>query len=349
MCPVGHVTARETLTPHAWALTIDSVKRGNLQWNAESADVLYACADCGLCRAHCKTDQPLPDAIVRARAEVVAAGAAPSIVGEIDARLRRWANPYVDRSPEPDDGAGDVAVFVGDVAAHRSPAAVEAAIALLEAAGVRAVRLGAGRSTGQLASSLGLQETARSLASAVIDLVRRSGCRELLVLGPGEVYTFRHVYGDRLGLAWPEDVPVREVSDVLAEAASQGRLGFAQPAGREADGAAYTYYDPCQGPRIGRDGRASRTLLAAALGASAAREMFWREDRSHPCGAIGGLEFTQPAIAAQLTEARLADAARAGASSLITDDPGCLHQLQSRKAPGIAVLGLYELLRDRLA
>ena len=92
----------------------------------------------------------------------------------------------------------------------------------------------------------------------------------------------------------------------------------------------------------------SRTLLAAALGASAARAMFWREDRAHPCGAIGGLEFTQPAIAAQLTEARLADAARAGATSLITDDPGCLHQLQSRKAPGIAVLGLYQLLRDRL-
>ena len=83
------------------------MKRGSLHWNAESADVLYACADCGLCRTHCKTDQPLPDAIVAARAEVVAAGAAPSIVGELDARLRRWANPYADRfAAQPDDGAG---------------------------------------------------------------------------------------------------------------------------------------------------------------------------------------------------------------------------------------------------
>jgi len=30
VCPVGRVTSRETLTPHAWALTIESVKRGQL-------------------------------------------------------------------------------------------------------------------------------------------------------------------------------------------------------------------------------------------------------------------------------------------------------------------------------
>ena len=29
-CPVGHVSHRETYTPHAWALTIESVKRGQL-------------------------------------------------------------------------------------------------------------------------------------------------------------------------------------------------------------------------------------------------------------------------------------------------------------------------------
>jgi Fe-S-cluster-containing hydrogenase component 2 len=45
VCPVGHVTHRETLTPHAWALTIESVARGQLSWNAETSGVMYACAD----------------------------------------------------------------------------------------------------------------------------------------------------------------------------------------------------------------------------------------------------------------------------------------------------------------
>ena len=64
-CPVGHVTARETYTPHAWALLIESVARKQIAWNRESADVMFACADCGLCQAHCATDQPLPDALQR--------------------------------------------------------------------------------------------------------------------------------------------------------------------------------------------------------------------------------------------------------------------------------------------
>ena len=97
VCPVGHVTARETLTPHAWALTIESVKRGQLTWNRETADVMYACADCGLCRSHCVTDQPLPDAIADARADLVGRGVAPEIVADVDRKLRTSANPY---SPE---------------------------------------------------------------------------------------------------------------------------------------------------------------------------------------------------------------------------------------------------------
>ena len=72
VCPVGHVTQLETLTPHGWGLTIASVRRGLLTWNDETVDVLYSCADCGLCRANCVTDQPLPDAIAAARAEVTA-------------------------------------------------------------------------------------------------------------------------------------------------------------------------------------------------------------------------------------------------------------------------------------
>ena len=32
VCPVGHVTRLETLTPHGWGLLISSVHRGLLTW-----------------------------------------------------------------------------------------------------------------------------------------------------------------------------------------------------------------------------------------------------------------------------------------------------------------------------
>jgi Fe-S oxidoreductase len=153
------------------------------------------------------------------------------------------------------------------------------------------------------------------------------------------------MYAARLGFPWPSGVAVREVVEVLADAVADGRLGFKSDAGVPP----YTYYDPCHAPRLGRDGRAPRALLAAALGSSGARSMFWREDRAHPCGAIGGLEFTHPAIAGRLADARLADARQSGARRLITEDPSCLSQLQSRKVADVEVRGLFDVLRQRMA
>src|SRR5262245_33978001 len=94
VCPVTRVTYNEATSPHGWALEIASVQRGLLEWNAETVDLLYQCADCGLCQSFCVTDQPLPQAIVAARAEVVAGGHVPEAVAVVDAALRRWGHPY---------------------------------------------------------------------------------------------------------------------------------------------------------------------------------------------------------------------------------------------------------------
>ncbi len=346
VCPVGHVTQRETLTPHGWALTIASVKRGTLRWNEDSVGVLYACADCGLCRAHCVTDRPLPDAIAAARAEVASAQLAPRVVYELDEKFRQWANPYAApvqrRKVAP---TSDVGLFVGDAARYLAPRELDAARQLLAVIGITPTPIGDGQSSGLLASSLGLADTAAELGRALINEIVAAGCRELLVLTPGDRYAFERLYRDRLQLAWPVGIKVTEVTTVLADAAANGRLTFT----RRANAAAYAYHDPCHAPRLNRDGAAPRALLKAVLGESRARNLFWREHRAHPCGATGGLDYTQPAIAAKLADARLSDTTAAGASWLITEDPTCARHLRSRPQETVTVLGLYELLASQLA
>jgi Fe-S oxidoreductase len=342
-CPVGHVTARETLTPHAWALMIGSVARGQLTWTREVADVMYSCADCGLCQAHCATDQPLPDAINQSRTEIAAAGGAPPIVYELDRQLKAYGGAYGSTKVTATSATGPSALFLGDAAPHSRPAAVDAARRLLSAAGRSPVPIATGRSSGLLANTLGLRATAIDLAQAVLADVRASGAAEVLVLGPTDRWTFEQVYKERLGVAWPAGVVVREVTDVLAEAVAAGRLTF-----RPESAGAYAYHDPCHTPRLGHSRPAPRALLAAAFGTAHAKELFWREHRAHPCGATGGLEFTTPAIAARLADARLADAAAAGAEWIVTDEPACLHQLAGRPSGQVAVRGLYEVLVERL-
>jgi Fe-S oxidoreductase len=341
-CPVGHVTSRETYTPHGWALMIESVARGQLTWTPETVGVMYACADCGLCQAHCVTDQPLPDAINQTRVALAAAGAAPAAVYDLDRRLREDAGAH-GPVPRAVPAAGAVGLFVGDAAPHLQSPAIDAVRRLLSAAGLTPAILSAGRSTGLLASTLGLCETAVRLAEAVLADIHAAGVSDVLVFGPADRWTFTHVYPSRLGLAWPASIRIREVADVLAEAHAAGRLTLR----REAIGP-YAYHDPCHTARLDRGSRpAPRALLGAAFGGDEARELFWREARAHPCGAIGGLTVTHPDIADRLADARLADAEAAGASWLFTDEPACAHHL-SRRSTAVTVRGLYEALADRL-
>jgi Fe-S oxidoreductase len=342
VCPVTRVTYNEATSPHGWALAIASVRRGLLEWNAETADLLYQCADCGLCQSFCATDQPLPYAIVAARAEVAAAGHAPAAVAAVDAALRRWGHPYgeVAETAEATERS-EVALFVGAVAWHRERASAAAARRLLEAAGVDHGALGVGRSSGYLAYTLGLHDTARDLARATVEELRRSGCRTLLVLSPEHAHTFRTVY-PLLGAPLPEDVDVVELTALLAGLLDEGRLRL-RPSSMD-----LVYHDPCQTPRLNGRWRAPRRLLAAAT-TQPLREGFWREQRAANCGASGGLPWTQPRLAAALARAALTDAANNSAPLVVTDAPGCLAHLRTAaEGLGVKVRGLYELLAEHL-
>ena len=332
VCPVGHVTSRETLTPHAWALTIESVRRQQLAWNDETAAVMYACADCGLCRTHCVTDQPLPDAIVDARADIVRHGKAPAAVLEFQKHLEA-ALPAVDVP------RADRILFVGRERRSAGSTEVAAALRLLDAASLAVEPAGEHASTGLVASSLGLVDLAARLARDLVAAIEASGAREILVLGPADKWTFEYVYPTRLGVPWPADVIVTEVTTALASAHGNGSLHLSRRLGLPP-----AYHDPCHSPRTGRDGKAPRRLLGAIYGDQAGPELFWRETRAHPCGAIGGLDITQPDLARRLALARLKDAAHSGAATLVTDDPLCLAHLSANAESDVTVVGLFSQL-----
>ena len=226
VCPVGHVTRRETLTPHGWGLTIASVQRGLLTWNSDTLDVLYSCADCGTCRAHCVTDQALPDAIATTRAEVATKSLAPTAAYEIHRALLEWSNPYEKHAPETVNGQAEIALFVGDDVKYLQPATLESALKLLEATGVKPVLIGIGRNNGYLASSLGFPETAKMLVQSTLEELRTCGARRMLVLTPGDYYAFSGMLKDRLDTEWPQGVEIQEVMSLLDEKYSSGVLKF---------------------------------------------------------------------------------------------------------------------------
>jgi Fe-S oxidoreductase len=336
-CPVEHVTRRETLSPHGWALLIASQQRGLVDWNGETVDILYQCCQCGNCRSHCVTDQPLPEAIAAARTELVRQQLAPPAVYALDEQLRQWGNPYASQRPEGVTSQGEVALFVGDEAHYLWPEAVTAALQLLKAIGISPVLIGVGQNSGYLPSSLGLQETALNLAQANLADLQASGASRLLVLTAVDAFTFVQLYPEHFGLTAP--VELVEVIPLLAAEAAKGSLTFeaAVPP------AAPAYVDPFYAARFPGRHAAPRSLLARIYG-TAGVELFFREERTHPSGNTP-LHFTHPALNEQLIRARLADAGQRGAEMLITEDPGGLYHLSRLAEPlGLKVQGLYELL-----
>ena len=343
VCPVGHVTRRETLTPHGWGLTIASVERDLLAWNQDTVDVLYSCADCGTCRAHCVTDQPLPDAITATRAEVASQNLSPAMVYEIHDALKEWSNPYEKLIPEMSKGQAEIALFVGDDAKYLWPAVLKGAIKLLEVAGVKPVLIGVGRSNGYLASSLGFPETARELIQTTINELKASNASRMLVLTPGDYYAFDRLLKERLEGEWPQDVELQEVMSVLDEKTIAGSLEFKS----SEDMRPFVYMDPNHSLRVPARFDAPRRLLANVM-SNADRELFWRKERTHPCG-NGALQFTNPHISDQLAYSRLEDARKTGAQVIVTEDPGCLSHLNKHASRfELRIQGCYEMLADHL-
>lgn len=340
VCPVGRTTKREATTPHGWALLIASVDRGQMKWEAEAVDTLYQCAQCGLCLSNCVTEQPLPSAIAAARADVFSMGAAPTVVKELDARLRQWGNPYREVEPTPSSGSARAALFVGAAAQYLRPQTLAAARSLLEALGIDYVLIGAGLSSAYLPHALGLSETARALAQAVLHEVAAAGCSRLIVLTPQDAHAFHHIHPE-LGLPLPDGVEVVELIALLAGGIDARRVVI-----RSKD-ISLTYHDPALAPLFVSRAALARRVLSS-LTTQPVRELFWREGRAAPGGAVGGLEFTHPALAERMTRDRLAEAAATSAHMLITEDPAALAHLERfADGAGIKVAGLFEMIAEQ--
>jgi len=325
----------ETVSPHGIALVAASQQRGLLTWNPSTVNVLYAEPDAGNCRAHCVTDQRLPAAIAALRAEICAQGLAPDAVYNTHDRLSTTGSAFGERVWT--SGTADIALFVGDEAHNLWPDSVTGANALLRAAGTEVMPVGLGANTGYMACSLGFPDTARAHAEACINEVRSTGAHQLLVLSPGDLFTFRRLYSERLGIQWPEDIELIDLASFLADRLADGALQFFAGLDESAD------VDPTHAVRTQERFDPVRSLCNAVLG-HAPRELFWRRERAHPVGSTA-LQFSRPDIAEALTRARLEDVKSTQASIILCEDPGTLYHLE-RYAPdyGLVIKGLYETL-----
>lgn len=234
-CPVTAATGRDDAVPWSFHRAVTDLADGRREPDDVAGD-LVACTGCLACQVPCAFDQDVPAQVRDAR--VVAR---PRTAAADDALAHVAAGRRPDGTADP---VATTAVGPGTTVLHvgcQDPAeVVRAARTLLEAAGLE-VAVVADGCCGQLATDLGDPDTAGE----------RRDHRASQLAGTGQVVTLDPHCAPSL----PDDLPVRDLWSVLAEAelawddASHGRA---------------TYHDPCLLAR--RDGvvSAPRALLAAA-------------------------------------------------------------------------------------
>ncbi len=342
--PVSHITFNETLTPHGIALTATSQKRGLVDWNKESVNVIYSDVDGGNARAHCVTNKPFSEAVAAVKADIAAKGLAPQSVYDVHEKLLKYHSPYGQDRLESNKQKSDVTLFIGDEAHYLWPSAIDAALKLLKVIGHKPVLIGRGRSNGFLASSLGFPELAEVQARATLEDIQSTNAKQVITLSVGDTFALTQLYPERLGMSLPKNVQVVDLLSLLVNALAKKKIAFKA----SKDKSSYAYVDPTHAVRIPNRFDVPRTLLKAILPGEV-KELFWRRERAHPLGSTA-VQFTNPELAEKLTRARLEDAAQTGAKQLFCEDPATLYHLSKyAKEYGLEVKGMYEFLASQLA
>ncbi len=290
---------------------------------------LPLCTTCRSCIERCPLSIGTPELVEELRARATGEGLlpldehAPMISG-----IRNYGNPWMQprRAREKwTKGLGvldvenpDVAFFAGCSLAYLSPGVAKAAVEALRAVGLNPVALGGEEvCCGSPLLRVGERELFLEVARENVDKLKAAGVGEIVTVCPGCLKALRD-YREH----FPDfDIPVRHISEVLAEAVEDGRLKLAAP-----EPMVVTWHDPCHLGRGCGIYDAPRRVLEAIEGVELV-EMDRARESSACCGAGGGVWTAFPELAHEIGRKRAEMAAATGASAIVTSCPWCEQNL----------------------
>lgn len=348
---VANLTLFESHSTRARAMLLWRISQGMIEWTPRAVELLYESTLDSISEAWCVSHYPVSSYVLAARADVYAAGIAPSAV-----QTAMPTAPRVDLV----DKTGDILLLACEIAEWGDPELAELALHILARAGENAHSVHA--DSGATAYSLGALDTARQYAEQIDRVIRNSGAQMVIADSPQTLWALRCVY-PALGVNLPDNVRIISLLEHLAEAHNTGALTITPITGTRAlihDSRsaalladALPKAEVIQPGFVGDESKlgsgsiydAPRALLQA-LGVESVFSV-WTRALSRSSGADDGLWRTYPVLAEGLARQRLQHASDLGADRVITDSP--LQAAHMKRFAGdfdLQVSWLPELLTD---
>lgn len=321
---------------------------GELEWNEDLLDPIFACTTCGNCEVQCLAPhhEHIVDIIEELRASAVAnLGALPSHM-KFSENIAQHHNPYgvehharslKDLHGLPDKA--EVVYFIGCTSNYRETSIRDATISILKKAGVEFTIIDEYCCTSPLLRTGQLEGTSQ-IAQYNSDQVSQAGARTVVTSCSGCYRTLKRDY-PRMGVRYEFDI--LHITEFIEHLIDQGSLHIKD----SLNIVPYTWHDPCHLGRHMDVYDSPRNVLekmrVPLLEMETSRENAWC------CGAGGGCKSAYADWSLETATSRIAQAQDVGASAIVTGCPFCVRNLRdASEFSKMKVLDIAELV-DRLS
>jgi hypothetical protein len=332
-CEVANFTQLESHTTRARTLMLWRIAAGYLSWGPGEVEILYQSTLDSISEAFDIFHYPISRYILDARADVWDAELAPECVKRA---VKVEEEEFMQMPlPLPADGALLIAGEIAQLGKSASDRFLSALHAFLKGAKLE-IPIWMAR-TGALAYALGAREVARQHAEYIVDVIKTSQVRTIIIDGPETEWSVLKLFPE-LGATLPEKVQVKSLDEFLIERHPL----FRQPSGTafvHDSRPAYFLAERLPGHlAVLPNNIDDETVLGDGWIYQAPRRLLdnmsiqrvfgtWTRGLAKSCGADDGLWMTYPDLAAGLARQRLNYARSLGASFIVTSSPLCANFL----------------------
>ncbi len=368
-CPTYRATEEESASPRGRITAMRAVEAGTLPIDDDFVSFMERCVLCRGCETACPSGVHFGALMEGTRAALSASGrigapiglaqglsmlrfhrivligsAALGVLQRLRVLPRSLADrfglpariPVIQRRLRADQNPVDAALFTGCVMDAWQRDVHQATLRVMRSTGATVGLPGSGGACcGALHSHAGREDGAKDLARRVIDDLGGASGPTIVVNSAGCGAALKH-YGELLGTdeAKAFSSRVRDIGEWLAEHVD--RLP-SPPADRPRPRVAVS--DPCHLRHVQRAHLPVRVALAPFA------DVVEVDDDGRCCGAGGSYQITQPELAEEIRAQKVAAIGRAGASCVVSGNPGCSLWLQ---AAGVDVRHPVEIIDEAL-
>jgi len=361
-CPTYDVTQLESRNARGRTILAFNLMTGEIEPSKELANSFYTCTTCNACTYFCPARIKVDEIIQKGREKLFASGFAPEPVMALRDSILNTENVYAatkeDRiaiyppSIKKKIEAGelkkkaDTLLFMGCVSSYLDMKIVPSFFKIMDAAGVDYTMLGKDEiCCGFPLHLMGDQEKFEETAKNLIDLIKKTGVKELVTPCAGCYKTFKKYYPEAGDLGVKLFHSVHYIQKLIEE--KKLRLGGDL-------GKKVTYHDPCDLGRTFEIFDEPRHILKAIPDVDFV-EMSRNRLMARCCGGGGSVIALEPELAADMAAVRVKDAVEVDAEIIVSACSACKDNLRKgvkvipkEERPKIKVMDITEIVANSI-